>query len=129
MFQTLLLVLVEVLLLLLLLVVMDQILEFMAQHLSPQCGQRVGEVVDMSRIAIPMMGTGATDMAQLRSKGVQCYGIARHSEALRYATERLNDALLSDLSIAFVAFDAAAMVRAGDLIDVTHPEQIELLDK
>jgi acetylornithine deacetylase/succinyl-diaminopimelate desuccinylase-like protein len=26
-------------------------------------------------IALPMMGTGATDMAQVRSKGVQCYGI------------------------------------------------------
>ncbi len=26
-------------------------------------------------VAIPMMGTGATDMAQLRAKGVQCFGI------------------------------------------------------
>lgn len=26
-------------------------------------------------VAIPMMGTGATDMAQLRSKGMQCFGI------------------------------------------------------
>ena len=25
--------------------------------------------------ALPMMGTGATDMSQVRSKGVQCYGI------------------------------------------------------
>jgi hypothetical protein len=24
---------------------------------------------------LPVMGTGATDMAQLRAKGVQCYGI------------------------------------------------------
>jgi acetylornithine deacetylase/succinyl-diaminopimelate desuccinylase-like protein len=24
---------------------------------------------------LPMMGTGATDMAQVRSKGIQCYGI------------------------------------------------------
>jgi acetylornithine deacetylase/succinyl-diaminopimelate desuccinylase-like protein len=24
---------------------------------------------------LPMMGTGATDMAQLRAKGVQCFGI------------------------------------------------------
>ena len=26
-------------------------------------------------ITLPMMGTGATDMSQVRSKGVQCYGI------------------------------------------------------
>ena len=26
-------------------------------------------------VALPTMGTGATDMAQIRSKGVQCYGI------------------------------------------------------
>jgi acetylornithine deacetylase/succinyl-diaminopimelate desuccinylase-like protein len=27
-------------------------------------------------VTLPMMGTGATDMAQVRSKGIQCYGIA-----------------------------------------------------
>ena len=26
-------------------------------------------------VTVPQMGTGATDMAQVRSKGVQCYGI------------------------------------------------------
>jgi acetylornithine deacetylase/succinyl-diaminopimelate desuccinylase-like protein len=26
-------------------------------------------------VALPTMGTGATDMSQIRSKGVQCYGI------------------------------------------------------
>jgi acetylornithine deacetylase/succinyl-diaminopimelate desuccinylase-like protein len=26
-------------------------------------------------VTLPMMGTGATDMAQVRSKGIQCYGI------------------------------------------------------
>jgi acetylornithine deacetylase/succinyl-diaminopimelate desuccinylase-like protein len=26
-------------------------------------------------VTLPMMGTGATDMAQIRSKGIQCYGI------------------------------------------------------
>ena len=30
---------------------------------------------DYDSVSIPMMGTGATDMAQVRSKGVQCYGI------------------------------------------------------
>jgi acetylornithine deacetylase/succinyl-diaminopimelate desuccinylase-like protein len=31
-------------------------------------------------IAIPMMGTGATDMAQVRSKGQQCFGIGPASD-------------------------------------------------
>ena len=26
-------------------------------------------------VTLPLMGTGATDMAQLRARGVQCYGI------------------------------------------------------
>ena len=26
-------------------------------------------------VTLPTMGTGATDMAQIRSKGIQCYGI------------------------------------------------------
>jgi acetylornithine deacetylase/succinyl-diaminopimelate desuccinylase-like protein len=30
---------------------------------------------DYDTVTIPMMGTGATDMAQVRSKGTQCYGI------------------------------------------------------
>jgi acetylornithine deacetylase/succinyl-diaminopimelate desuccinylase-like protein len=30
---------------------------------------------DYDTVTIPMMGTGATDMAQVRSKGAQCYGI------------------------------------------------------
>jgi acetylornithine deacetylase/succinyl-diaminopimelate desuccinylase-like protein len=31
-------------------------------------------------IAIPMMGTGATDMAQVRNKGQQCFGIGPASD-------------------------------------------------
>jgi acetylornithine deacetylase/succinyl-diaminopimelate desuccinylase-like protein len=31
-------------------------------------------------IAIPMMGTGATDMAQIRNKGAQCFGIGPASD-------------------------------------------------
>ena len=30
---------------------------------------------DYDTVTIPMMGTGATDMAQVRAKGMQCYGI------------------------------------------------------
>jgi acetylornithine deacetylase/succinyl-diaminopimelate desuccinylase-like protein len=37
--------------------------------LETQVGKIYGAVV------LPTMGTGATDMAQIRSKGVQCYGI------------------------------------------------------
>lgn len=48
-------------------------------------------------------------------------GITRYSEAKRYATERLNESTLNDLSITFTAFDEALALQAGDLIDVTHP--------
>lgn len=48
-------------------------------------------------------------------------GITRYSEAKRYATERLNESVLNDLTINFTAFDEALELQAGDLMDVTHP--------
>ena len=35
---------------------------------------------DYDTVAIPMMGTGATDMAQVRNKGQQCFGIGPASD-------------------------------------------------
>lgn len=35
---------------------------------------------DYDTVTIPMMGTGATDMAQIRAKGAQCYGIGPASD-------------------------------------------------
>ena len=48
-------------------------------------------------------------------------GITRHSEAYRYAVERLNESMLNDLSVSFVCFDVGLTIQVGDLIDVTHP--------
>ena len=35
---------------------------------------------DYDTVTIPTMGTGATDMAQIRAKGAQCYGIGPASD-------------------------------------------------
>jgi acetylornithine deacetylase/succinyl-diaminopimelate desuccinylase-like protein len=35
---------------------------------------------DYDTVTIPMMGTGGTDMAQLRNRGQQCYGIGPASD-------------------------------------------------
>ena len=35
---------------------------------------------------LPMMETGATDMAQLRSKGLQCYGVTPATDCNRPST-------------------------------------------
>ncbi len=40
---------------------------------SPSSKQQIKKHYDVP--VLPTMGTGATDMAQIRSKGVQCYGI------------------------------------------------------
>jgi hypothetical protein len=48
-------------------------------------------------------------------------GITRHSEAVRYAVERLNEATLCDLSATFEVFDEGLKIQVGDLIDITHP--------
>jgi acetylornithine deacetylase/succinyl-diaminopimelate desuccinylase-like protein len=37
--------------------------------------ERVGKQMYPQAVTLPYMTTGATDMAQLRAKGVQCYGI------------------------------------------------------
>jgi len=48
-------------------------------------------------------------------------GITRYSEAVRYATERLNAATLCDLSATFDTFDDGLKLQVGDLVDITHP--------
>jgi acetylornithine deacetylase/succinyl-diaminopimelate desuccinylase-like protein len=39
-----------------------------------------GVARDYDTVTIPMMGTGATDMSQVRAKGQQCYGIEPASD-------------------------------------------------
>ncbi len=48
-------------------------------------------------------------------------GITRHSEAKRYATERLNESTVNDKAITFRSFDDCLALQIGDVIDVTHP--------
>ena len=42
-------------------------------------------------VAIPMMGTGATDMAQTRVKGQQCFGIGPAADLDPHAVGELGD--------------------------------------
>jgi acetylornithine deacetylase/succinyl-diaminopimelate desuccinylase-like protein len=66
---------------------------------------RVSQRIYPGAAVLPIMGTGASDMAQLRAKGVQCYGIgpARTEEdATNYGAhsdvERLSEASLYKLA-------------------------------
>jgi hypothetical protein len=62
-----------------------------------------------------------TAVAPRRVSRISKPGITRHSEAVRYAIERLNAGNLCDLSATFDTFDAALSLQVGDIIDVTHP--------
>ncbi|HUR35448.1 MAG TPA: M20/M25/M40 family metallo-hydrolase [Vicinamibacterales bacterium] len=59
-------------------------------------------------VAIPMMGTGATDMAQVRSKGQQCFGIGPASDledaAKGYAAHSDQERILEAEMFRFVRF-------------------------
>lgn len=59
-------------------------------------------------VAIPMMGTGATDMAQIRNKGAQCFGIGPASDledaAKGYAAHSDQERVLEAEIYRFVKF-------------------------
>ena len=59
-------------------------------------------------VAIPMMGTGATDMAQIRNKGAQCFGIGPASDledaAKGYAAHSDQERILEAEVYRFVRF-------------------------
>jgi hypothetical protein len=46
-------------------------------------------------------------------------GITRHSEAYRYAIERINAYTLNDLSVSFTSFDEGLKVQVGDICSVS----------
>ena len=48
-------------------------------------------------------------------------GITRHSQAVRYAEERLADAADRSLSAVWETFDDGLKIQVGDSVDVTHP--------
>lgn len=56
-----------------------------------------------------------------RDSVIYCPWVHRYSEAKRIATERLNAASLTDLSFPLHVFDKGLKVKAGDVIEVTHP--------
>lgn len=56
-----------------------------------------------------------------RVSKIRLPGITRHSEARRYAIQRLNEFLTSDLSFAAVLFDESIAMLPGTRITVTHP--------
>jgi hypothetical protein len=48
-------------------------------------------------------------------------GIIRHSQAVRYAEERLADAADRSLSAVWETFDDGIKLQVGDLVEMTHP--------
>lgn len=70
--------------------------------------------------AVPMMGTGATDMAFLRAKGVRCFGIGpavdQEDAALGFAAHSDQERILEEELYRFVRFyyDVVAELAAAD---------------
>ena len=69
---------------------------------------------------LPMMGTGATDMAFVRAKGVRCFGIGPATDAedgpLGYGAHSDQERIREDELYRFVRFhyDLVADLAAGD---------------
>ena len=66
-------------------------------------------------VALPTMGTGATDMAQIRSKGVQCYGIGpavdREDAALGFGAHSDQERILESELHRFVRFQQEVVLE------------------
>ena len=64
---------------------------------------------------MPMMGTGATDMAFLRAKGMQCYGVGpavdQEDGPLGFGAHSDQERILEDELYRFVRFHYDAVVR------------------
>lgn len=73
-----------------------------------------------NNVSVYAPGVLAGTTPQRRSR-VSMPGINRYSEAYRNSVERLNDGLLSAMSVQFTAFDDALKLQVGDLFDLTHP--------
>lgn len=56
-----------------------------------------------------------------RVSRVQKVGINNYAEANRYAIQKLNEGITSDLHGSFVAFDDSLDTEVGDIVSVTHP--------
>jgi len=79
-----------------------------AFHLIEAANQKVYKV-----ITIPQMSTGATDMAMLRAKGVQCYGIGpmvdEEDAPKGFGAHSDQERLLEDALYKFVQFNWEAV--------------------
>src|SRR5207342_2294354 len=67
-----------------------------------------------STVTLPTMLTGATDMAQLRAKGVQCYGIgppATDSDSVNFGAHSDVERLLESSLYSFVEFTWSAVTE------------------
>jgi acetylornithine deacetylase/succinyl-diaminopimelate desuccinylase-like protein len=65
---------------------------------------------------LPMMLTGATDMAQLRAKGVQCYGIgppATDDDSVNFGAHSDVERLLESSLYSFVEFTWTAVTEVS----------------
>jgi acetylornithine deacetylase/succinyl-diaminopimelate desuccinylase-like protein len=70
--------------------------------------ERVAKEMYPSATVLPTMSTGATDMAQVRAKGMQCYGIgpARSIEEINsgFGAHGDNERIAEDAFVEFVQF-------------------------
>jgi hypothetical protein len=62
-----------------------------------------------------------------RQSTIQMPGFRKKAQAMRFATERMNEASLIDLSGSFDCFDKQWKYEIGDVIEITHP--VGLLNK
>ena len=83
-----------------------------------------------ARVALSGVDSGTV---ALRESVIDAPWIQRKSEAVRVATERLNAANTTTLGVRFGLFDEGLEVKAGDIIELTHPvgltsKQFRVLD-
>ena len=67
------------------------------------------------------MQPGAGTTRPWRLSQVRLPGVARYSQALREAVERLNKLTLQDLSARIEVFDVGVQHELGDILTITHP--------
>jgi acetylornithine deacetylase/succinyl-diaminopimelate desuccinylase-like protein len=78
--------------------------------------EKAGNRVYPGSTTLPMMLTGATDMAQLRAKGVQCYGIgsaATESDSVNFGAHSDVERLLESSLYSFVEFTWTAVTEVA----------------
>jgi Putative phage tail protein len=76
----------------------------------------------VERLCTPAKASGVdAGTTPWRESRFSMVGINRHSQAYRECVERLNTALLTDLTASWVMFDEGYQLEMGDVVTVTHP--------